>query len=193
MPVRPARRFTLFDAIILIAATAVAFVPMRYFYSDLATSGTSIDWSVGSIFEIVMLSMVFVAPLALTWSVALWIARLRQPRPRLSRAFRQPGMVACSAIIIVALFKLINVMTLVALSYDTDGIPLRELPNWFMTPEAWLRYVDASAISVAAAWIVLRLGKAGRPEPSWIDRTGRILGGCCVIFAILFGWIGLGL
>ena len=39
-----------------------------------------------------------------------------------------------------------------------------------------------SVLPVATAWMALALGRRWRPEPSWVDRTGRALG---------FAWIGL--
>jgi hypothetical protein len=42
-------------------------------------------------------------------------------------------------------------------------------------------------ITVSAVWIVLWLIGAWRPEPSWIDRAGRVVGIYWVANSLLFG------
>ena len=37
-------------------------------------------------------------------------------------------------------------------------------------------HIDECGFSVAVAWLTLTLGGRWRPEPSWIDRMGRVLG-----------------
>jgi hypothetical protein len=97
------RRFTLIDAMVLIAATALALVPIRYGDSfgllESIPSTSALEWlsffAYGSYW--------ILTPLLVAWSLALWALRFRQPRPRLRRLFRQPGMTATTAILLTVL------------------------------------------------------------------------------------------
>jgi hypothetical protein len=42
------------------------------------------------------------------------------------------------------------------------------------------------SVAVIAVWAILFLSGRGRPEASWIDRTGRALGICWIAVAFLF-------
>jgi hypothetical protein len=59
---------------------------------------------------------------------------------------------------------------------------------------AWLhvsvlmRMPHPVSYAVLAAWTILFLSHRGRPERSWIDRAGRALGICWIVFALVF-WL----
>ena len=174
----PRRRFTLMDAMILVAATAAGCALIRYywnFYGGWPRDGFSLfGWA--------MTSACFLSPL----SFALIVLRMRTPRPTRTRLRRQPGLVS-------------NLV--VMLGWFIYG----GLAAW-----AWLRRIAGRDISspdpdldlliviqrvhsctelvgwmVAASWFALVLAGACRPEPSWIDRAGRILGACWIAIAVL--------
>jgi len=88
------------------------------------------------------------------------VIRLRRPRPALRQLIWQPGMMACT--IITLLFPTLFFAT------DRRSGPL-----------VWL-FMSAS---VAAAWLAAWWGGRMRPEPGWIDRLGRGLGVCWIVFA----------
>jgi hypothetical protein len=90
------RRFTLVDAMVLIAATAIAMVLMRPLLEEMRPLGVH---SLGDALRLGSTVSVTLEPMALTLSLAVGLLRLREPRPRLRRAFRQPGMVACMAVL----------------------------------------------------------------------------------------------
>lgn len=93
-------------------------------------------------------------------TVAFLAIRLRRPRPALRGLIWQPGMMACS--IILAYVPLLFAVT-----------------GRRAAPTLWL----LMSASVAASWTAARLAGRLRPEPGWIDRLGRVLGTCWIVFA----------
>ncbi len=186
------RRFTLIDAMVLIAATAVALVAIRYI-DDLDLLGAS---RAGWTFEGVWLAALglhwILTPLLITWSLALWVLRLRQPRPRLRRLFRQPGMAATTVIllsVVLLLFKLFGMIAIVCLANPSafgtsgGGLPFEVL---FVYSR---QYLGALGDALLAVWLVLWLARAWRCEASWIDRAGRALGIVGVVYGLFFSCI----
>jgi hypothetical protein len=182
-----ARPFTLLDAMVLIAAMAIALLPFRFFLS--VFEGLSATLSVAHrIVEVVFVTDALICPLALSLSLALWVLRLRQPRPGLPRVFRQPGMAASTAILVyLSLFMTATLISLF-LNYFASGIFGSHM---FLTFN-YLIFIlimpmSLMGVSVSAVWIVLWLIGAWGPEPSWIDRAGRVVGIYWVVNSLLFG------
>ncbi len=178
------RKFTLIDAMVLIAATGIAIVPMRQMsferFFERGSSENLYDFG-----DDLYLTLI---PLVVTGATALWVLRLRSPRPRLRRVFRQPGMASCTAILCYIPFHLTNWVALdfLGVFHDRFGI-LRFLYIIHAMPEYWVPRLSGTGSAVAAVWLVLWLGRAWNPEPSWIDRAGRVLGVYCVVGSLLFG------
>jgi hypothetical protein len=169
------RRFTLFDAMILIAAFAVALFPIRW---NLVawTWYFSGGWSTSAVLKEGVDADALLCPLALTLSPALWVLRLRRPRPGLAQVFRQPGMAASTATLVYELFffnaTLISLVLHYALSLNNRHLFYSlNAVMWL-----WILSLCSTGIVVLAVWTVLWLSGAWRAEPSWIDRAGRILG-----------------
>jgi hypothetical protein len=164
------RRFTLGDVMIVVAATAVGMGLVRL----LAASQTPylvFGW------PSVMAWALRVAPFLLVAPFAVLALRFRRPRPPARRVFRQPGTVACLAVVMDMVISF--VLHLVR-------IPVRLLlgPTPFVYPiEYFLIFVLHAGGTVAIAWIVLALARAWRPEASWVDRAGRGLG---VVFVVVW-------
>jgi hypothetical protein len=108
MKTSPIWKFTIFDAMIVVAATAMGFALLR----SLLTEGFLFRQ------ESVITRTVYIAqcanqlvfPFLTAWTFAFLVMRLRQPRPPLRRLARQPGMAACSAaslVLIVALSAIV--------------------------------------------------------------------------------------
>jgi hypothetical protein len=98
---------------------------------------------------------------------ALLLIRATPPRPSIRAILRQPGTIACLAVAFGCLWVLGWLDRLLAgkMNYRC-GIAI------------------AVGGTVTFAWSVLALSKQWQAEPSWIDRTGRILG-CAAIAAAL--------
>lgn len=169
-----ARKFTLVDAMVLIAAIAIALVLIRPFWKEVYFT------PMRSPREAILFGLsveVILEPLALTLSLAVGLLRLRKPRPRLRRVFRQPGMAACMAafsvaIITVLIYNIFYMMIFSSLRIAQSG----HLFSFFPDGEFWFVMFSFTGWAVAAVWTTLWLAGNCRAEPGWIDRTGRALG-----------------
>jgi hypothetical protein len=180
------RKITLTDAMVLVAAPALSLVMIRDYLSDPRISRMlplDYTWSVSEWWIRGCLYVGILSPLAVSLSLALFILRLRQPRPEMRRLLRQPGMVASSATVIVGTLFVLKVF----LSYYLVS-PSR--PFWLLPLyDIWMRRLPWGGEVVAVAWIMLRLSGAWRSEPSWIDRAGRALGVYWIITGIFFNYV----
>jgi len=237
------RKFNLLDAMILIAATAAGLALLRTF---LASGRFFLGSPFQRRFESCVLSGIEAAyPFLVMWTLALVILRLRQPRPRIRRLIRQPGMAACSVASMMLIVQLLGIvpfeivwsvrsmiaqastppMSLPKITnpvgfnsppaksnpaYGTPTLPNSPAsagavasppqtgqppgvfpsipglnmgpvdlwPTWFIIMHVHVHMIQRGyvAAAVAGAWFVLALAGWWRPEPSWIDRFGRILG-----------------
>ncbi len=178
---RGRRRFTLLDALALIAATALGLAPMR---GEIAFRGAQPLARIPNARALAFLTMSIeaVGPLLASWTLAALALRLRSPRPSLRRLTRQPGFAANAAVILCLLTELVLVVV------SMLAHPAQRLP--FVTTMARTLGVSShmAASGVAGAWLVLALGGLWRPEPSWIDRLGRFLGGSW-LGLFLVGWL----
>jgi hypothetical protein len=179
------RRFTLFDAMILIGATAFALVPIRFLRWD---SGVTNFWSPAVFLRLGMMIDALLCPVALTLAPVLCALRLQHPRPGLSRVYRQPGTAACTATFVTELIFVTASMISLFIHHFAGNSPNQHLfyrlnfVTWI-----WVFPMCIMGITVSAVWVVLWLSGAWRAEPSWIDRTGRILGVYWVANSLVFG------
>jgi hypothetical protein len=156
MGAKTVRRITLADGSILIAAVAVGLaigrIPQNVNGSD--DSPSLIVMGLMSIYWASLMVMVALIPL-----------RLMKPRPPWRRVRRQPGFIACAAVAFGVVHR--------ALYFGVIR---------FWQPAFWANYNVLSLIASASigwiiisAWFVLAVSGSWRPEPSWIDRSGRVL------------------
>jgi hypothetical protein len=207
----PARRFTLIDAMVLMAATAVGLGLAKEYSQDLLyfLQGNRVSprpwesWP-GILVSTALRGMAVTLPCGMAWTLGVLALRLRQPRPAWRRLARQPGLVACLVAPIPVALALVgravyhfletytNLLTPARLPsppFITHGLP--GLPDGFPTfwPGIFLSapmfIVPQIGLAVALAWIVLAMSGRCRPEPSWIDRLGRALGASWIVAAVL--------
>jgi hypothetical protein len=179
MPNMQPRRFTLLDAMALIAATAVGLFLFRLTspeWSDIrATLGRS-DRGMRR-FTVLQDAGQAVVPFLAAWTVALLLLRLRRPRPRLRRALLQPGAVACAAATVAIAVEATWILSLLAVG------------SRFVHPSSvFVGYAQQVSFAVLGGWTALAAGGRWRSEPSWLDRAGRAAGGSwIVVTAVHFG------
>jgi hypothetical protein len=89
------------------------------------------------------------------------IVRLRRPRPALRSLICQPGFVACAAPVVIVLATMPLAL-----------LPLSGLAGQVIEVVAQVLLV----VTAPLAWALLIATRRWNPEPSWIDRLGRILG-----------------
>jgi hypothetical protein len=162
---RPVRKATTLDAMILVGFAAVGLAVTRV--SRHFVPGASPGFA----------RMITVALLALTLTISLIPLRLRPPRPRL--AFRLPGLIACCAVALALLFILAEqAYQSFMLNPSSAGLlPGRRAVDLFVNI---IRF-DLYSFTVAGAWMALALSGRWRPEPDWLDRTGCVLGVCWIV------------
>jgi anti-sigma-K factor RskA len=95
------RRFTLVDGMVLIAAVGLSLVLVRDYWNQrgpqivFQTNAAPAMWSATTFWRLTTLATATFAPIAVALSLALWLLRLRQPRPAIRETFRQPGTTTC--------------------------------------------------------------------------------------------------
>lgn len=165
-PARPRRPFTLLDAMLLTAATAVGFVafrdywPLYFRYNSVASQDRA--------FNLIVHCPAF---LALPWMICVLGLRLKGPRPRARLLAREPGVVACAAALVAATLGGLKIALWMAFRpwrSRADG-----LWPW---DQAWYMIMEYVYPSVAFAWLTLAISGRWRADPGWQDRLGRVLG-----------------
>jgi hypothetical protein len=179
------RKFTLFDAMFLIAATAFALVPIRFLQLHLPVINY---WSPAVFLRLGMMIDAMLCPVALTLAPVLCALRLQRPRPGLGPVFRQPGMAAATCTLVNELFFVTISMISLIIHHFAGNLPNQHLFYRFnFVYWVWIFPMCITGITVSAVWVVLWMSGAWRGEQSWIDRAGRILGIYWVANSLLFG------
>jgi hypothetical protein len=166
------KRFTLSDAMILVAATAVGLAMARAY--DPMFSGAPHA-------KFVKLAWGAPAGVVSAWGLAVIVLRLRRPRPRVRRLLRQPGMVACCALV----FALgIGAVWPMAHRVIRNRPVLHGLFDQLFNT-IWNSAAYFVPWSIAAAWVTLTLSNRWRPVPDWVDRLGRVVGLYWCLYPVL--------
>jgi hypothetical protein len=189
--VRKPRRFLLADALILTAATAVGTVGLRHIWDILwHPSFWKLDqgWTASATLLRLSTLAAVLLPMLAAWTVSVLVARLIPPRPSRRRIALQPGSAACGVAVLVLVIETVSQaasLLYYEASYGYVGATWRVFgfATWLRT-RVLLTASYPVSIGVIAAWSVLLLSGRARPEPSWVDRTGRILGACWIAVAI---------
>jgi len=187
---------------ILVAATAIGFEGLRFAVGDfqelrvelsesLSALTDSPDrwpswaWAVASCYGLVATVLV---PFCWSWTLAMVALCLRRPRARLRRLTCQPGAIACfsaSSALIPPLFGFLF-LALVWVPFPPIGY---ESVVWRKSLALLFIVLPAlSGFAVLGAWLGLLLGGRWRPESTWVDRAGRVLGMYWIGSILLLAW-----
>jgi hypothetical protein len=127
-------------------------------------------------------------PPLLAVSLVLWPLRLIPPRPRFLRIVRLPGLVPA----LVAWLALVVALAKSLLERPVlQRVHFPKLGYLSLIESMSLRIVAAKDLmgpAIAVSWLILWLGGGWRPERSWIDRAGRLLGVVWIVFGIV-NWV----
>lgn len=186
---RAPRRFSISDAAVMTAATAVGLAWYATADRDIVLAHLAAAWPGGPDARRVVTTLAvdawFCWPMAFVWSLAALALSLRSPRPRLTRLMRQPGFVASCSVAVVGLLLVLPVLVAdAALDFASPLTP------WGHVTFDW-ETANAAGLAVAAGWVVSWLAGRWRPEPSWTDRMGRALGVYWVAMVPAYLWISL--
>ena len=181
------RPFRLSDALWLIVALALGLAAIKFvdtYYEGLfevfiqsellsgAWDGRIIAWSA------LMMAFQLIAALVFTpLSIALLALRMRRPRPKLRRVWRQPGAVACLACLLTFSLWGVTLGGQAIIGRRTE-IPWKNID--FAMPS-----LGGAGFVILGVWLVFWLGRIARPEKSWIDRSGRALGVTMILVFLL--------
>jgi hypothetical protein len=176
----PGRRFTLLDAMVVILALAAGLGVLKHQIGLISWIGVQTlferfrAWSQRDYSKLAILAIELTMPMALATTIAVLVLRLRQPRPRWRRLTRQPGFVACLAASSTSAFA--GFAGLLNIAFQPAGFIVN------FTDPFGIFGMALGGLAVALLWVVFSLAGLWRPEPSWIDRAGRVVG---------VGWIGM--
>jgi hypothetical protein len=180
------RKFTLLDAIVLIAATGVAFVPIRLFLWE--NWHFPEEWSVPAIWRTGLEINVSLIPLALSLNAALLLLAMKKPRPPIRRAFRNPGLAACTVTLVYTVLSTIGYAVFLYFSYALDRAVFDDPSSAMLWIRIGMQPIFLVGGAVASVWIVMWLSGTWRADRSWIDRVARALGVYWIILSVFFGW-----
>lgn len=177
------RRFTLLDIAILVAASACGLAVVGWLNSLIKgqDAGNILGYLVRlyvsrQFGEAGTIAVMLALPMMAAWTMALIPLRLIRPRPRFRRLACQPGWMACCAVVLALGIAAAISGAVLAIQGRAQALSLLE-----GSPVLTLAFGPA----VLASWMALILGRRWRPEPSWVDRLGRILGVVWVLLSLV--------
>jgi hypothetical protein len=185
----PRRGFRLLDAMILVAAMAMAGGVMRSvcdgrngsiegWWAQLINQEPLDNWS-ADIEKILVLSLLTMPVIPMV-ALALIPVRLAGPRPRFRRLTRQPGLIAaCASGVAIAMIGLPIVVGALAAGASWD-----EFSEMLSSEDEVWSATMYGGLAVLVSWMTLFVGGRWRAEPSWVDRLGRAMGLCWILAAI---------
>jgi hypothetical protein len=177
---RHCRKFTVLDALIMIAAIAIGLAWTRYFQNSEAggESYPYIDGMAGPVsafrhgIELANWWVVGLSYCMAVVTITLLVLRLRErPRKRLRYLTRLPGAVAGGAVSLTVLWDL-SYAAIEVLIGITSGGPFDSI--WEFT--YLLQSGENAGVAVAVAWVLLATSGRWRREPGWLDGIGLALG-----------------
>lgn len=203
--VRPqtGRSFRISDALALVAATGLGLAGCRLW---LSLSG----YDLGDLFPtgdqplvLGLMTALWAVPgsliLLLSWTSATLLLRLRAPRPQRRHLWCQPGFLACVGAVFVFAWTSFGVGSSLALESllmnpaDLSRLTYDDLVRSFVLILLHKRQVPENVGgAVLLIWLVTWASGRCRPEPSWLDRSGRLLGVVWVCIALLEAFSFLG-
>lgn len=180
MQSRVRRPFTIADGMILVAAAGVASLLGREYVMT-----TFLVWRRATADRLLIAIGGPMTCAAASLMVALIPIRLRHPRPRLARVFRQPGFAASIAISGVLFLGFVQGVILIG----ARDPRIMGFPHAWPFQQLWEITVGFQGqFAVAAVWLLLVVTGRWRSEPSWVDRLGRACGAVWV-GGLLVHWL----
>jgi hypothetical protein len=190
MSTTPRRRITLFDLMVLTAATAGGLSIVQFGWPGKAIAAGIITppvWQGGYPSKAWMVPIadrvVPFLPCLAAWTGAFLITRLRAPRPRWRRLVLQPGFVAAVAALSILTAESVLLFGCAWIDGRFGWSSPQSISLFVVNGVVLLAHRAGSAVAVA--WCTLALSGRWRAEPSWVDRWGRTLGCTWIILGPL--------
>jgi hypothetical protein len=171
----PVRPFRIADAMVLMAALFIAMAWDRAALARSLLGVFSLPLFLLPLLRHAAHIVVLLVPFLVVGSLSLFALRLQPPRPRLRQLLQQPGTIACALASVASIAIGLTVLG----SHFTSGRPLAA--SWVgavddLRPDRLTIVSSLIGMTVLMAWVVLRAKRQWRPESSWIDRLGRLVG-----------------
>jgi hypothetical protein len=199
------RRFTLLDAIVLVALCAlgikahqaVAGLISQARLPDGPTTASTVVLNIRKRgFLAIPLHVTFWLDIAMPWvltlSLSLIVLRLIPPRPRRSRLARQPGFVAMTTAAGSALVAWACWLVLI-LPLQMSG-KLAAVSTWDYQRVFFavtLVAMVGAGLGVAVSWAMLLILRRSRAKADWIERAGIVLGVILILSLPFYLWDSL--
>ncbi len=193
-PAATRRAPTLADAMVVIAGTAVACLLVQTsvgpidptnLWDALANSPASSWTPLNLALVLGELGTLVLVPLLAVGSATLAMTVICVPRPDRFRLVRRPGVMACLQVgLVVGLVACLGLARYLGAS-QPGGV--EEIVGYCSVFVSGL-----SGLAVAACWITMAMMGMWRPEASWVDRLGRVLGMAWIAvlpFVLLFAFL----
>ena len=183
---RTPRRFTMGDLMILIAGVAAGFAwarAARFEWGMILNGGNPFIFSASSAWHVTAkIKLYEFCPYVASITIAVWFCSLRPPRPRLVRLSRQPGVIAVLAFVLFAAWVVgmhgagSRILSLLDRAFGEDPGVRSYLNSFYPIAHELTDKVGGAGLMIAAWWLLLGISRRWRPEPTWLDRSGRVLG-----------------
>jgi hypothetical protein len=208
----PPRKFLVSDAIVLVAATAVGLAVVKPYYAAMTPLRWTPPFPFGARFlgwiEVIWVCLVLASPFVMAWTLGILGLRLRRPRAPWRRLVRQPGLVAGLMAALVLVLRLPGFVTMCLRVMGQPNLGLRNVTSiggggigrsggafmglppgylWF-DADHFLNTMAMIGVAVESSWVLLLVSGRWRPERSWIDRAGQVLGWFWIAILPLTGW-----
>jgi hypothetical protein len=177
VPDIPERRFSLADAMVLVAAAVPGLMLLR---SAVALGIFSLSPNPKAppgrdfIHNLTVSSGCILGSL----TFAVLVLSFHRPWPNLREVIGRPGFVACVAVVAASFLPLVHFVIGVA-ALTATGL---NVAWYFMNTLSML--VNSAGQMIIGAWIALALIGRWRPGPTWKDRLGGVLGACWIILSV---------
>jgi hypothetical protein len=182
----------------LVAATGIGLAGCRWWlgatrsgWGDLWPSG---DQSLLTRLWIAVLGAIPVSSiLLLSWSTAILLVRLRSGRPRRRHLWCQPGFLACFAAVFAYAWKSVGLALLLGVEFLSATPAQLSTVDYGQVASQFILMLLGSPFGPQAnvggvillLWLVTCASGRCRPEPSWVDRAGRVLGSLWVCLSLV--------
>ena len=202
---RTPRRIGLLDAMILVAAVAIGLAWSRaaqkdenYLYPTpldgyfMKEVGRHVSSKVRALMRLDY-GMRLIAPCVACLSIGLLALRLRATGFQRGVAAFSPGVTACASVIVVFFVRCVRLGIDLLFRHESLGGNANDYGNMEWLWDGFFSLVNPvnMGMAVVGSWVALMLSKGWKPEPSAIDRVGRLLG-VYWIAAMMIDWAAEG-